>query len=127
MKSIDYYEALAAQAERGELVSIGEVHRGEQSREATRQMLLTASGVASVEELLSGVRRGRRRLDDSETSTDTWKVKAPSRLTQIVDDHAHGLGKNRSEFVRDAVAYYLAALDEGPVSQQGRVHHSARR
>lgn len=54
------YEALADAAERGELKSVGPVLRGEDARKASRELLMRAAGVGSMEEVWQVVRGERQ-------------------------------------------------------------------
>lgn len=103
-----YYADLAAQAERGELVATGDVDRSDVGRDDTRQRLMAAAGVDTLDELLAGVRRGRPRVGEAIDNV-TWKVRASRAQDDALERVVKASGKNRSTIIREAVAAYTQA------------------
>jgi hypothetical protein len=100
------WNALAEQAEAGELAPVkATALRGAEAASAGRAALLTATGADSIDEA-KRIALGRPRLGvDGETSV-TWKVRASTKLDNIVDEIATREGRTRSALIRDAVAEY---------------------
>lgn len=70
------WNALAAQAESGQLVPVkGTALRGEAAARSDRTALLTATGVDSIEEA-KYIALGRPRLASESDESVTWKVRA---------------------------------------------------
>jgi hypothetical protein len=103
------YDALSASAEAGDLETIsGTVLREDAAADAGRQMLLDATGAATIEEATQ-IALGRPRVGEERPATLTWKVRAPQQLDATVTELAARRGVNRSTLIRDAVAEYVRA------------------
>jgi hypothetical protein len=100
------WEALAAKAEAGHLkpVELSTLHGAEAARSG-RESLLTATGVDSIEEA-KHIALGRPRLSAEGDESVTWKVRASTKLDNIVDEIAKREGRTRSALIRDAVVEY---------------------
>lgn len=100
------WEALAAKAEAGHLTAVkGSALSGEDAARSGRSALLAATGVDSIEEA-KHIALGRPRLDSEGDESVTWKVRASTKLDNIVDEIAKREGRTRSALIRDAVAEY---------------------
>lgn len=107
------WNALAEQAEAGRLTPVeGTRLRDEQAARAGSEALLAATGVDSVDEA-QRIALGRPRLDAEGEASVTWKIRASTKLDNIVDEMALREGRTRSALIRDAVAEYA------------RLHYSA--
>ena len=103
------YAELASRAERGELAVLpGTVKRGAAAVEEAHDMLLAATGAASIDEA-AVIALGRPRLDAVAAEGRTWKV----RTTTALDDEVRRVAAERrisvSQLVREAVANYVHA------------------
>lgn len=103
------YDELARRAERGELAVVpGTVKRGAAAVADANDMLLTATGAATIDEAAT-LALGRPRLDAATTEGRTWKV----RTTTALDDEVRRVAAERhvsvSQLVREAVASYVHA------------------
>lgn len=106
MKDNDDWNALAEQAEAGQLAPVkGTTLRGEDAARSGRNALLTATGVDSIEEA-KRIALGRPRLSAEGDESVTWKVRASANLDSMVDEIARRQGRTRSALIRDAVAEY---------------------
>ena len=100
------WNARSEQAEAGQLAPIqGTALRGEEAARSGRNALLTATGAATIEEA-KHIALGRPRLDSSADESVTWKIRASSKLDNIVDELAKREGTTRSALIREAVAEY---------------------
>lgn len=100
------WNALAEQAEAGRLAPVkGTALRGEDASLAGRTALLDATFASSIEEA-KHIALGRPRLAAEGDESVTWKVRASSKLDDIVDELAKREGRTRSALIRDAVAEY---------------------
>lgn len=99
------WNALAEQAEAGQLSPLGNARRGEASALSGRAALLTATGADTIEEA-KHIALGRPRLAAEGDESVTWKVRASTKLDNIVDEIAKREGRTRSALIRDAVAEY---------------------
>jgi hypothetical protein len=100
------WEALGAKAEAGRLAPVkGSALRGEDAARSGREALLTATGVDSIE-AAKHIALGRPRLSTEGDESVTWKVRASTKLDNIVDEIAKREGRTRSALIRDAVAEY---------------------
>lgn len=100
------WNTLAEQAEAGQLAPVkGSALRGEKAARSGRSALLTATGADSIEEA-KHIALGRPRLAAAGVESVTWKVRASTKLDDIVGDLAKREGRTRSALIRDAVAEY---------------------
>lgn len=100
------WNALGEQAEVGQLAPVGGTAlRGKAAADSGRDALLTATGADTIEEARH-IALGRPRLAAQGGESVTWKVRASTKLDNIVDEIAKREGRSRSALIRDAVAEY---------------------
>jgi hypothetical protein len=113
MTNNDDWNALAEKAEKGRLAPVkGTALRGEDAARSGRNALLTATGADSIEEA-TRMALGRPRLAAEGNEGVTWKVRASTKLDNIVDELAKREGLSRSALIRDAVAEYVRSHQAG--------------
>jgi len=101
------YEALVERLhESGSYHGAAAIKRGEDAALEGQQLLMQATGTASLEDAMR-VALGRPRLD-ADVPGPLWKVRATRALDNKVRLIADRLGTSRSAVIRAAVAAYTA-------------------
>lgn len=102
------FEALADQAEAGELSPIpGTIRRGEEARAETARLLMQATGATRPEDVIP-LAMGRPRVGTESGPSPQVRTRVPQALKDRLAAVAWQQQRSESEVVREALTVYLA-------------------